>query len=654
MTSVLDKHRMMYFNKKKNNALLIKQNKTMKRLNKKILSTAALSIFALASLNAASVATYDGTDASYEDALSSLEMSYTGAYTLVEAGTGDFTITKYVYNTSTNSFEEVYYDVDINDYVSETTGYTQYYYTWNGSGFTRTTTEPSSGSYFSAQGSRGRGGSLSASLNNQILVGISSTDNGGAIAISGTGNSITNTVFIGNTVTKTSSQNALGGALISTSGNSLVTLDADFIANYTSASNSTQTSTGGAIHNAGTITTLTGDFVANYATNLKNGSSNGGAINNSGTIGDTSDMSSGGITEGSFIGNYTTSSASSLGGAINNSGNNATITNIKTDFISNYASGSTSALGGAIYNTSLSELADGYSIYSISGDFTNNYATSTTLAQGGAIYNTSTINNVSSSFINNYATSTTSAQGGAIYNSGTINFTATSNNIYFYGNYTTDGTTKTSNAIYNSGTIDFNSSTGYSIIVNDGINGSSGTMTISGAGTTVFNNTVTDQSIKINDGATLALGSSASLTSNYLDLSEIATLSFIASTGDSTISITDNTYSFGYTSYSLDLSDVFGDFSITLNLDASICDDIYLHDISLVFTDTDISGIIDLSDDTYTISDSDYASLSEITITDTSITISGTVFGAAVPEPSTYAMIFGVVALGFAAYRRRK
>ncbi len=28
--------------------------------------------------------------------------------------------------------------------------------------------------------------------------------------------------------------------------------------------------------------------------------------------------------------------------------------------------------------------------------------------------------------------------------------------------------------------------------------------------------------------------------------------------------------------------------------------------------------------------------------------------GTAVPEPSTYAMIFGVVALGFAAYRRRK
>ncbi len=397
---------------------------------------------------------------------------------------------------------------------------------------------------------------------------------------------------------------------------------------------------GGALYIGTSVGTVNGVFIDNYASAL-----NGGAIvvNNANAvvvgsingifIGNTAKEQGGAIytrrTINSVDANFISNSANN-GGAIsivNTAG--SYIGSIEGSFIANSAVAS----GGAIYNDSLNA---SYSVGSICAEFYNNTAGT----NGGAIYNTAMMDSVEGIFMSNSA----GTNGGAVYNSGTINFVANTMNTVFTGN-TVNGA---SNAIYNSGTATFTASKGYSIIVNDAISGSSGTMSVSGEGTTVFNNAVASQAITVDSGATLALGSvsidndsySADLSASSLTVS--GTLS-LALSDAGTIELCDVLFNTG-SALVLDMSDIFGDFS----LDITLADGSDLSSFT-VYLDDNTTQIINLEEGVTALSSEYYSDLS-VSLSGTTYTISGT----AVPEPSTYAMIFGVVALGFAYYRRRK
>ncbi len=512
-------------------------------------------------------------------------------------------------------------------------------------------------------------------------------------------------------------------------------LNADFL------NNSNTGTLGGAIQNVGTINNLKGDFYYNQVTT---GDTKGGAIYNSGILGDVT---------GDFVGNSITAVSSKnapSGGAIYNT-STATITSISGDFVANYAShtGGTNtnwtAYAGAIYNDgtigditgdffynyaySSGQQAYGGAIYntntisSIVGDFVGNYTyavtSGSTASYGGAIYNSSTITAITGDFIANYARAgkATTAYGGAIYNTsaGTIGFLALDDSMEFTGNYTLNSTTYASNAIYNAGTLNFNAYNGNTIVVNDTLNGSSGTVSINGAvydtygnqlytdqtsySTVELNGSVTNQSITVYNG-TLKLGGYDGgyvVNSSYTTSSTTATLSATsilvesgavlqigtnsssdAVTVNATSSITlksgasmlfdasaDMTFGTGAT-FTIDLSDLilgeYTSFSVDFIFDA---DDVITEKTVYDFLNSSLTFLF--GDDYLTIGDDNSIISEDAGIVDgqysidideisNTLTISGYIsnYTAAVPEPSTYAMILGVIALGFAYYRRRK
>ena len=233
--------------------------------------------------------------------------------------------------------------------------------------------------------------------------------------------SINNTIFENNTSTITVNDDSMyldiyGGALYNEG--TINNLEADFINNKVTSDNDNIGLYGGAIYNAGNIGNLVGNFIGNSTDGAVYNPA-GGAIYNRGTIDSIS---------GNFINN---SAGNGLGGAIYNAGN---VGSINANFIGNSAGDNWK--GGAIYNNG--------SITSISGMFVDNRAGD---SGGGAIYNEGgEIGNITGTFIGNSSSSDWGGDGGAIYNSsGELqNITAD-----FISN-STDGN---GGAIYNRGSI---------------------------------------------------------------------------------------------------------------------------------------------------------------------------------------------------------
>ncbi len=403
-----------------------------------------------------------------------------------------------------------------------------------------------------------------------------------------------------------------------------------------------------------------GNYIGNGIGNTE--SSNGGAIySNDSTI-------------GSITGDFIYNTASHSGGAIYN--DSSTISTITGDFIGNKA---TSTSGGAIYNN------DSSTIKSILGDFIENYADD----NGGAIYNdSSSIESITGDFVGNYA----SDNGGAIYNKmGTITLSAIDSDINFTGNYTGSEGNYSSNAIYNYSTsstaeavINFSTGEGKKIVVNDAITGGSHStsyvdyqiLNISGAGTVEFNNSVSYQTINVESG-TLKLGSYAGsdtadasiakLDNVALTLKSEASLRIGTDKSNSSVVLSNSSFEMqtgssiffsAYSSLTLENSTVsIGDLaSVIIDL-SGVEIDTYTY--TLIYTDdTSISKAIYtalLSENIEIITSTNaVASDIQLTTSGTNLLLTVVLSSVAVPEPSTYAMIIGILALGFAAYRRRK
>ena len=416
-------------------------------------------------------------------------------------------ITKYVYNTETQTMTPIYYKLDLKQTtygegsasqtftldtepvkdVEITAKYNDlsdkiYDTEYKDTNYTGTVTEggdysnPKQEIHSALQNTSGNTISIENAIfkNNSTVINFNKTSRasstnyfevqGGAIYNAGTIENIT-ADFVNNSVTVNKTgrygyPEAHGGAIYN--ANTISDITGNFIGNYASG----YSVYGGAIYNTGTITGITGNFIGNYASAVHNAS--GGAIYNYDTNAKIKDIT------GDFIGNYAKSSDyPSNGGAIYNNGTSQ-IGNITGDFIGNYAKSSdSSSNGGAIYNGSSSQIgnitgnfignyASGYSvnggaiynngtITAITGDFIGNYASASFTAYGGAIYNYDTINNITGDFIGNYAKSSDStSNGGAIYNTDTIN------NITgdFIGNYASSSSNNAyGGAIYNEGTI---------------------------------------------------------------------------------------------------------------------------------------------------------------------------------------------------------
>lgn len=239
-----------------------------------------------------------------------------------------------------------------------------------------------------------------------------------SVEISGYSSSVRTTGLIGNFSSYGSDGNSVA---------KIGKINANFYNNNVTTNG--QWAMGGAITNYNTrgfgnysvIDSISGEFIKNGLRNTYSSTSSyalGGAIySNGGKI-------TNGITNSSFIGNYTIAYGISAGGAIY--AINYGIDKLDADFISNYAySSNSNAHGGAL---------DNGAIETVSGKFISNYAQGQT-AQGGAIYHhysdwRTTLK--SDTFKENYAKTTSgTAQGGAIYVASRINGV----NAEFTGNY---------------------------------------------------------------------------------------------------------------------------------------------------------------------------------------------------------------------------
>ena len=362
------------------------------------------------------------------------------AYTLTRVdGAGENTITKFEWDESTQSFNPVYYKVDLKQTEYGEGNQTHSVTLENG---------PLKDVTINVHYDDNLTGDYTTEYKDQSLdLSSAGTNIGGAVINNPSGTvieSINNALFENNEVilNSTSSQNIRGGAIYN--GGIINTINADFINNGFEGDNIR--SAGGAIYNAynSDISTITGNFVGN-SSNYQ-----GGAIANAGNIGSiTGKFINNLIVEGSNI----SGDAANAGGAIFNSGS---VTSIDADFIDNIARD----MGGAIYN-------DG-EIGQISGNFISNSADGEySYSGGGAIYNTGTITKISGNFINN----TTGASGGAIYSAGYNNDGIGTINADFISNSDSSG-----GAIYNHRFADIG------MIIGDFIGN-----TVGGAGGAIYN-----------------------------------------------------------------------------------------------------------------------------------------------------------------------
>ncbi len=348
-----------------------------------------------------------GVAAQKED-LATASLGTESAYTLTETATpDDLTISKYVYDASSDTTTRINYDVDIKP-LGDTTG-------------------SGSPSYFAW------------SADEPLTLQSSTEAEADVTAYAGNGNSV------GETLDSVAFTNA--------TGTTMAALSQDFVANTVNyginhditAENKISTSTGGALNNQGEMTLSTSHFVGNalIASNSAAGeiiyNVHGGAIHNTGSLG---------AMQSDFIGNLASAfssgyqvaamgsvsdyAARALGGASYNEGN---VTSFSGDFLANHvyaesmntehANGAT-AYGGAIFSTSKGTIG------SITGTLSGNSSTAKTsgsyaLALGGAVYNLGLITSSSADYTNNstYATAASrqvSAGAGAMYNGGDIHY----------------------------------------------------------------------------------------------------------------------------------------------------------------------------------------------------------------------------------------
>ncbi len=661
------------------------------KLTKFIESIIAIVLFSF--LTQSVFATAVSSDESVLEKTTLESLGETSAYTL-KSGTSGTYITKFLTSPSDDSFTFTpkYYTVDIASkvYGSETYLFSQTYY-WQEDGTISTNVtdnEAFSVNYNYNESYNKYYNERQTSYGNYTwdFYGISSeATNGGALYYTGTIEGYTiSSNFVKNTLS--SSANDFGGAL-SNSG-VIYAITGDFISNTDS---STGISYGGALYNKGTITSIDSNFIANEANTgagIMNGS--GGTITSIGGsfIGNISSNQGGGIYNGNYTGVSSTigeieadfigNSATNGGGAIYNVCANVTIGSITGDFINNY-----STIGGAIVNATSATIGTidgdfigntasknagaianygGATIDSIKGDFIGNIAS----GNGGAIFNSSTIGSITGDFIGNVA-----ELGAAIYNeNGTLSLLALNDNIYFTANKTSTGV---SSGIYNyattgesNSTVNFNVYNSNSIVVNDAINGGSYANAqilninlanlaeqtgASSYGTLELNNTVSNQTINLNNGS-LKLGTYAGET---LDIngSSITTSSSSGSLSNTDlVSYVQGGITIGE---GVTIAEVFTNGS-TLSLDFSIeaLEETYnfmyfedssdIEEMTVVLSDMQEAGTF-----TLVVDDQAYDT------TEWTIVKNGDYLAVqAVPEASTYALIMGIISFGFIAYKRRK
>ena len=345
-----------------------------------------------------------------------------------EKPAGDNIVTKFIYNSETQTMTPVYYKLDLKQTTYGDGSEETINYNW---------AKNSTGNYILEKGDDLTGDNSisykynsSNSLNrteraNYVtdgnFINQSSTNNGGAISNRYTQISSIKGDFIGNNATSSSGIRK-GGAIYNYDGD-IDNITGDFINNYSNQ--------GGAVWNGyyGHLSNIAGDFIGNSVSGTN---SYGGAAYNSATIDNIT---------GHFIVNNSSGNEEAYGGAIYNTGSNAKINNITGDFIGNYATSQASANGGAIY-------ADyGSYIGNITGDFIGNYASGQNRAFGGAIYDNGVVRYINGNFIGNYAKGQLFAGGGALYlnSSGILTGTFIDNYVTSEGDYANGG------AIFNLG-----------------------------------------------------------------------------------------------------------------------------------------------------------------------------------------------------------
>ena len=317
------------------------------------------------------------------------------AYTLSEVANSslDNVITKYVYDETSATLTEKYYQVSLKqtEYGSTQENSSEVkYFTW-----------------------------VNDSSGNKVLESATSISGANDITYYVDNNPANRTDYIGNYKEDTST--AQGGVVylsnaVSAGGGYYEVPDGitgTVIGNYVK---STENSAAGGVLSLekiyligmDTFGDLSGTFIGNYAEGLLGAT--GGVVNNY-------DWDRIGTVTGDFIGNYAKSSGGyASGGAIAYSlGDMDRAYDITGDFIGNYAEGSFGATGGAI------EIYGGYcsETDNMTGDFIGNYAKSTNgVAGGGAIELLggvwANVGNITGNFINNYAEGSLGATGGAI------------------------------------------------------------------------------------------------------------------------------------------------------------------------------------------------------------------------------------------------
>ncbi len=466
----------------------------------------------------------------------------------------------------------------------------------------------------------------------------------------------------------------------------IYSIDADFILNTAENTTNSSGAVVGLISNGGTIVSIEGDFISNSAATNRSSSSSSAAVN--GFISNTGTISS---IEANFSDNELSTKAGNAQGFLFNQGT-GTIGSITGNFSGN----SSTATTGKAY---ASAIRNAGTIYEVSGNFIANETASNSAANAyaGAVYNDGNIGFLAyddgdSSTDDNmtFAGNTVNSVSNAIYNTGTVNFNAY-NDCEISVNDGISGTTNGSttgliaiNNVLTSDSYDYYSSTDYSKVSfnnnvkNQTVTVYNGTLNLGGHNGgdvytwdtyTAYNTTtgeltsstesyttvasiasLTNTSITVNSGATLQIGTNSSLDAVLVDGDSAITIK----SGAEMLMDASSTLSLNYgatLTFETNITFTYTDASFDLALSAFVAEDEFSWTIFSFADESDAEALYAYLLEDGNLSISDYDGEYLLSLSGSNIIFSNAV---AVPEPSTYAMIFGVIALGFAYYRRRK